>query len=497
MGKKITVVGGGIAGLASALRLQADGYDVTIYEKLDRLGGKMNQIKGKGFTFDLGPTIVMMPHIYRELLEYTGVKMEDYITFNPVDPMYKITFQDGEAMDATSDLNKLTYDLEARGHGVAEGYLKYLSGTYKKYNIAKTHFLERTFRSWRDFYNPKTLWNALRLRTLGTAQKAIEKYIKDEKIQNMVSFQTLYIGVSPYSGPSIYTIIPMIQTMYGVHYSKGGMYAYVEAVEKRFKELGGKVKLNSKVEEVLFEGKTATGILLNGEAIQSDAVVVNADFPRAMHSLIKSPKVRGKYTDQKLKKMKYSCSVFLMYLGLDKKVPDLRVHNLYFGGDFKQNLDEIFSGKLPEDPAYYMYSPSQIDDSVAPEGHEGIYVLVPVPELKTAQFEWTDEVKNAFKEKIMKKMMKEKGLEDLRDHIVFEEMFTPDLFSSELEAHYGATFGLAPTLDQSIYFRPRNVHPYGKKLYFAGSSVHPGAGIPIAITSGNLVHQEVKKDVPL
>jgi phytoene desaturase len=357
--------------------------------------------------------------------------------------------------------------------------------------------LERSFRSWRDLYNPKTLWNALRLRTLNTAQNAIEKYLKDEKMQNMVSFQTLYIGVSPYSGPSIYTIIPMIQTMYGVHYSKGGMYSYVKAVEKRFKELGGKIKLNAKVEEVLFEGKKARGIHLDGQDIQSDAVVVNADFPRAMKTLIKSPKIRGKYTDKKIASMKYSCSVMILYLGLDKKVPDLRVHNLYFGGDFKQNLDEIFTGKLPEDPAYYIYSPSQIDDTVAPEGHENIYVLVPVPELKTAQFEWTDEVKHAFKEKIFQKMMKEKGLEDLKDHIVFEDMYTPDKFSSELEAHYGATFGLAPTLFQSIYFRPRNVHPYGKNLYFAGSSVHPGAGIPIAMTSGKLVHHEVKKDLPL
>lgn len=497
MKKKITVVGGGIAGLASAIRLQSDGYDVTIYEKLERVGGKMNQIKGKGFTFDLGPTIVMMPHIYNELLEYTGVNPKDYIDFTALDPIYRITFEDGETMDATTDLNRTTVDLEKRGYGVAEGFLSYLRDTYQKYLVAKDHFIEKSFRTWRDFYNPKTLWNAMKLKTFDSAHHTIAKYIKDEKIQKMISFQTLYIGISPHNGPSIYTIIPMIETIYGVHYAKGGMYGYIQAIEKRFKEMGGKIELNSPVEEVLFDGKTAKGIKVNGKTIESDAVIVNADFPRAMSKLIKDPKIKGKYTEKKIKKMKYSCSVFLLYIGLDKKVPDLRVHNLYFGSNFEENLEEIFTGKLPTDPAYYIYSASQIDKDVAPEGHEGIYVLVPVPEMKTAQFEWTKEVKEAYKEKIYQKMMKNKGLEDLKEHIVFETMMTPPDFSSELEAHYGATFGLAPTLFQSNYFRPKNVHPYGKKLYFAGSSVHPGAGVPIALTSGKIVAGEVKKDLPL
>jgi phytoene desaturase len=275
------------------------------------------------------------------------------------------------------------------------------------------------------------------------------------------------------------------------------MYAYVEALERRFRELGGTVELNASVEEVLFEKQKAIGVKLNGQAIMADAVVVNADFPRAMNTLIKDPKVKGKYTEEKIAKMAYSCSVFLIYIGLDKKVPDLRVHNLYFGSDFEDNLSDIFSGCIPKDPAYYIYSPSRIDDTVAPEGHEGVYVLVPVPELKTGTFEWTEDVKQSFKEKIYAKMKKNPGMEDFDQHIVFEQLMTPPDFSEKMGVHYGATFGLAPTLLQSNYFRPKNVHPYGKNLYFAGSSVHPGAGVPIAITSGKLVHRELKKDVPL
>ncbi len=491
--KKISVIGSGVAGLTAALRLQHDGYDVTIYEMRKEVGGKMNQIKGKGFTFDLGPTIVMMPQIYYEVLAYTGVNPQDYINYQTLDPMYRITFWDGDIMDASTDLTKLMADLESRGDDVAKGYLNYLDKTYEKYLVAKDHFIEKSFRSRLDFYNPKTLIQALKLKTFDSAHHTIKKFVKDEKIQKALAFQTLYIGISPKKGPSIYTIIPMIETLYGVSYSKGGMYSYAKALEKRFKELGGKIEFNAKVHEIIIEGKETKGIKVNNQRIDSDAVVCNADFPYAMNNLIKNPKAKGKYTETYINNLDYSCSVFLMYLGINKKV-DLKVHNLYFGSDFDENLNEIFRGELPSDPAYYIYSPSQIDDSVAPEGKEALYVLVPVPELKTSTFEWTDDVVNAYREKILTKLEKLEGLEDLRKQIDFEEIMTPVRFEKELNAHYGATFGLAPTLKQSNYFRPRNVYPYAKNLYFAGSSVHPGAGVPIAITSGKLVHQEILKD---
>lgn len=492
--KNITVIGSGVAGLTTALRLQHDGYNVTIYEQRGEVGGKMNRVTGKGYTFDLGPTIVMMPDIYKEVLSYTGVNPDDYINFQPLDPMYRVTFPDGETIDASSDLSKMIVDLEKRGDDVAAGFLKYLHKTYDKYIIAKDHFIEKTFRKPSDFYNFKTLRNALKLKTFDSAHHTIQKYVKDEKIQNLLSFQTLYIGISPKKGPSIYTIIPMIETLYGVHYAKGGMYSYAQALEKRFKELGGTIKLNTKVDEVVFENKVAKGIRIGEETITSDAVVVNADFPYAMDNLIKDKKAKGKYTEKYIHNMKYSCSVMLLYIGVNKKIPNLKVHNLYFGKDFDENLNEIFTGKLPTDPAYYIYAPSVIDDSVAPEGKEALYVLIPVPELKTAAFNWNEKTIDHYKHKILDKIEQLEGLEDVRKHIDFLEIMHPVRFQNELNAMYGATFGLAPTLGQSNYYRPKNVHPYAKNLYFAGSSVHPGAGVPIAITSGKLVHQAIKED---
>ncbi len=492
---KISVVGGGVAGLSAALMLQSDGYDVTIYERRNQLGGKMSRIEKGGFMFDVGPTIVMMPHIYNDVLSYTGADPEDYISFEYLDPIYNVTFPDGEKMAVNTNLVDLIDDLEKRGEDVAKGYLKYLNETYEKYLVAKNHFIEKSFRSPRDFYNPKTLRQGLKLRTFDSAHHAISKYVDDEKIQKLLSFQTLYIGISPRKGPSIYTIIPMIETLYGVSYSKGGMYSYVEALEKRFKELGGTVKLNTEVEEVLFANKQTKGVKINGTPVYSDAVIMNADFPYAMNNLIKDKTAKGKYTEKKIHSMDYSCSVLLFYIGLNKKVPSLTVHNLYFGNDFDENLREIFSGKLPSDPAFYIYSPSQVDETVAPEGKENLYVLVPVPELKTSKATWDDATLEDYKEKVFKKLRSIEGLEDIDEQIDVLKIMTPKDFEGDLNAMYGSTFGLAPTLFQSNYWRPKNVHPYVRNLYFAGSSAHPGAGVPIAITSGKLVTQELKKDL--
>jgi phytoene desaturase len=310
----------------------------------------------------------------------------------------------------------------------------------------------------------------------------------------MLSFQTLYIGISPHNGPSIYTIIPMIETIYGVWYIKGGMYTMATAMEKLFEELGGKIHLNSNVEEIVIEDKKAKGVVINGEVIEADYVVVNADFPYAMKNLIKNEKDRGKYTNKKIDKMDYSCSVFLMYLGLNKKVSDdIRLHNIVFADDFEKNITDIFKGIDPKDPSIYMYIPTKFDNSLAPRGKEVLYVLAPVPELKTRGHKWTQEEINEYKKIVYDKIKTKKGLENIEELVEVEKIFTPNNFESEFNAMYGATFGLAPTLMQSNYFRPQNKFRYTGNLYFTGSSVHPGAGVPIALTSAKLAADELMK----
>jgi phytoene desaturase len=495
LSKKVIVVGAGTAGLASAIRLQNNGYDVEIYEKNPKVGGRMYQLEEKGFKFDVGPTIVMMPNVYKEVFEQTGRKAEDYIPMQKLNPIYSIQYTKDESLDVSTDLADLTEFLEGISEEDTLGYYRYLTQTYKRYLIAKDHFIEKSFRKPRDFYNLKTLINAYKLKTFNNAYNEISKFVKDDRLMKMLSFQTLYIGISPHNGPSIYTIIPMIETIYGVWYIKGGMYTMATSMAKLFEEMGGKIHLDSKVDEVVIKNKKANGIVVNGEVIEADYVLVNADFPYAMKNLLKNEKDRGKYTDKKVDKMDYSCSVFLMYLGLNKKVSDdTRLHNIVFANDFEKNISDIFEGNDPKDPSVYMYIPTKMDDSLAPKGKEVLYVLAPVPELKTRGHKWTQDEINDYKEIVYDKIKMKKGLENIEDMVEVEKIFTPNNFENEFNAMHGATFGLAPTLLQSNYFRPQNKFRYTENLYFTGSSVHPGAGVPIALTSAKLAADELMKD---
>ena len=494
MRKKVIVVGAGVGGLATAIRLQSKGYEVEIFEKEAMVGGKMNQIKGNGFTFDLGPTIVMMPEIYNEVFEVAGKDPKDYIPMESLDPIYSLTFHNGERVTASTDLVKLTKFLEGISYEDTQGYLSYLAEIYKRYLVAKDHFIYRAFRRPNDFYNLHTLRQALKLKTFDSAYHTISKYVKDDRLRKLLSFQTLYIGISPYNGPSIYTIIPMIESIYGVWFIKGGMYTMAKSMEKLFIELGGKINLNSPIDEIIIEDGKAVGIKVNSKEIKADSIVCNADFPYAMKNLIKEEKYKGKYKDKKIDKMKYSCSCFLMYLGLNRKLENFEVHNILFAKDFDKNIKDIFDGTIPEDPSIYFYLPSKVDSSLAPEGKESLYVLVPVPELSTCKTEWNDETIANYRKKVIDIIKDKTKIDNFEDLIEFEKIVIPNDFENRFNAYNGATFGLAPTLLQSNYYRPHNKASHCENLYFVGSSVHPGAGVPIVLTSAKLTASEVMKD---
>ncbi len=492
--KKIIVIGAGVAGLSAAVRLQKLGYEVTLYEKDRQVGGKMNQIKTAGFTFDLGPTIVMMPEIYREVFEFCGKDPDDYISMKKVDPMLKLYFNKEEPIEFSNDLIELTKTLENISPEDTQGYFAFLADIYQRYTIAKEAFITKSFRGFWDFYNPKSLWAGIRLRTFSDAYTSISKFVKDDRLRKSLAFQTLYIGVSPYQGPSLYTIIPMIELFYGVYFIEGGMYTLATSLARLFEELGGKIVYETSVDEILIDNKIAKGIRIGKEQVMADAIVCDADFPYAMKELIPDERKRGKYTNKKIAKFEYSCSCFLMYLGLDKKYPEEHLHSIYFAEDFKKNVDDLFErGKLPDDPSFYLYRPSLMDDSLAPEGQEGLYVLVPVPELSKYE-KWTEQTMQAYRQKIIR-LLKEKTIfKDIDEHIVSETLITPKDFSERFNAYNGATFGLKPTLKQSNYYRPHNKFSAAENLYFCGSSTHPGAGVPIVMQSAKLAVEELLRD---
>ncbi len=494
MSKTAIVVGAGVAGLASGIRLQNAGYDVTIVERHHKVGGKMSQLTFDGYTFDLGPTIVMMPELYREIFEITGRKAEDYISLERVDPMYSSYFDDGQThIRATNDLVDTMEMLEPMGD--AEGFLKYLSTLYSRFLIAKDHLLQRSFRSNKEFYNPFILSQGLKLKTLDSADNLLKKYIKDKRMRQMIAFQTLYIGISPFKGPSIYTIIPMIEYVYGIWFIRGGMYSMAKGMAKLFEEIGGKILLNHDVDEILIENSKTYGIRVNGETMPSDIVVCNADFPHAMKHLVKDTKYKGKYTDEKIDKMDYSCSCYVMYFGMDKKYEEIvDIHNFVFSDDLDENINQIFEGDHLDDPSLYMYIASKADPSLAPDGKDGIYVLMPVSNNATAKEPWTDSTSRIYRQKAIDKITKLPGMHNFEKEIISEKQFTPNDFESIFNAYNGATFGISPKLTQSNHMRPQSTATHCKGLYFTGSSTHPGAGVPIVLLSAKIAANDIISD---
>lgn len=496
---KIAVIGGGVSGLAAASRLSANGHQVDIYEKNKQIGGRMNQIKQDGFTFDMGPTIVMMPEVYRDVFNYAQKNMNNYLEIKQLSHIYDVYFSESDQIRVPTDLAQLRDMLEAIEPNSTHSFMSFLTDIYERYEIARKHFLERTFRKPTDFYNPFTLYQGMKLKTFDKADNLIEKYVDNEKIQKILAFQTLYIGIDPKRSPSLYSIIPMIELMFGVHFIKGGMYSFVNALQTLNEELGTQIYTDASVEEIIIDTrfKRAEGLKINGRIEKYDKILCTADFPYAVSSLIKDEQQPKKYTTQKVDDMDYSCSAFLMYVGVDKDLSgEILLHNVIFSKDFDNNINEIFTGEVSEDPSIYVYAPSVEDKSLAPEGQTGVYVLMPVSELKTGDVDWSNEtIITHVKDIIYKKLSTIKALENLKDQVVMEIIYTPKDFEGDYNAKFGAAFGLMPTLAQSNYYRPPNVSRDYKNLYFAGASVHPGAGVPIVLTSAKITVEEILADI--
>ena len=497
MKKKVIVVGAGVAGLASAIRLQHAGYQVELYEKESTPGGKMNRIEMDGYKFDLGPSIVMMPELYREIFELCNRNPDDYIPMERLDPMYQVYFSDipDNPIDISSDLTKLTKTMESISEEDAEGFFHYLHEIYKRYLVGKHDIIQRPFRKHSDFYNLPMLRKALKMKAFDTADHFIGKYIKNERLKQIISFQTLYIGISPFKGPSFYTMLPMIQFLYGVWFIKGGMYTMALAMEKLFKELGGTIFYDKNVQEICIKNHKATGIMVDDQKVPSDFIVCNADFPYAMKNLINDKTAKGKYTDKKIDSMEYSCSCFLLYLGMNKKYEEIEhVHNFIFNEKMEKNMHDIFTGEKLTNASFYVYIASKMDPSLAPDGKDGLYILMPVSNADAADYQWNDETIDYYRSHILDTLKKIHGFENVENEIVTETCITPLDFESKFNAYNGAAFGLQPTLFQSNNLRPQSKASNCSNLYFTGSSTHPGAGVPIVLLSARIAAQELMHD---
>jgi phytoene desaturase len=340
------------------------------------------------------------------------------------------------------------------------------------------------------------LRQALKLKTFDSAEHMMASFMPDRDLQQMLSFQTLYIGVSPQNGPSLYNIIPMIELLYGVWFIKGGMHTMAAQMARLFEELGGIIHYNAHVDKILTDGKAVKGISVGEEERLAPYVVCNADFPYAITELIEEPSVRGRYTPEKIEKMDYSCSCLVFYWGVEGTFPQLATHTFVISEDLEDNLNSIFDGRLIRDPSIYLHIPSQVDPAMAPLGKSSFYALMPVSELHTARYKWTDETVDGYRKKAIQTLSALPGLTDLEGRITVERVFTPMDFERQFRAYRGATFGLQPTLRQSNHWRPQAKSMRCEGLYFTGSSTHPGAGVPIVLQNGKICAEELRRDEP-
>ncbi len=498
MNKKVIVIGAGVAGLSAAIRLQNAGYNVEIYEQEEMPGGKMHQIMADGHTFDVGPTLVMMPLVYREVFELAGRDPDDYIPMTKLDPMYEVYFKGKpyRRYVVNSDLVDLMKMVESKGPVNARGFLAYLAEIYKRYQVALEYFISRPFRKKSEIYTPKMIRQALKLKTFDSADHMMASFMPDKDLQQMLSFQTLYIGVSPKKGPSLYNIIPMIELLYGVWFVKGGMHTVAEQMAELFIELGGKINYSSHVDRIITGNGRVRGISTGGNEIDAPYVLCNADFPYAITELVQEKKIRGRFTQQKVDKMDYSCSCLVFYWGVEGECKELAVHTFIISEDLDDNLERIFDGRLIDDPSIYLHIPSRIDPDMAPAGKSSLYLLIPVSELVTAKYSWSAETLDHYRKKAIAALAGIPGLSDIKDRITTERIFTPEDFKRHFSAYRGATFGLQPTLRQSNHWRPQAKSMECEGLYFTGSSTHPGAGVPIVIESGRICAEELRRDEP-
>ena len=487
--QRIVVIGSGFGGLAAAVRLAARGHDVTLLDKRDQPGGRAYVYRQDGFTFDGGPTVITAPWLITELFDLAGRRADDYVTMVPVDPFYRIFFPDGDHFDYSGDSDRMLAEVGRVSGEPADGdgYLEFVRRTERIFDKGFTELAGRPFLHVTDML--KVAPDLVRLESYRSVYGFVSRFVKDERLRQVLSFHPLLVGGNPFQTTSIYTLIHFLERHWGVWFALGGTGAVVDALVRLFGELGGRVCLDTEVGEILTAGGKATGVrLTDGKELPADVVVCNAEVAGAYERLLPAA-ARRKYTDRKLARMRYSMSLVVIYFGTDRQYrgsdgPSLAHHDIILGPRYGPLLADIFTTKrLAEDFSLYLHAPTMTDPSLAPAGCEAFYVLAPVPHLG-GRSDWALEAK-PYRDRIIK-YLEDHYLPDLSKHIVTEHMIDPRHFRDTLNSYLGSAFSVEPVLTQSAWFRPHNRSEELPNLYFVGAGTHPGAGLPGVLSSAKI-----------
>ena len=478
------VIGSGFGGIAAALRLKAKGHKVVLIEKHQDLGGRARVFKRNGFTFDGGPTVITAPYLINELFELFKKNPKDYIELSPLKIWYQFIFEDRSKFNYSGNENEMKAQIGELSQEDVQGYEKLVNFTKKIFDKGFTELADVPFD--KPFVMMQQLPALLKLKSYKSVYSLVSSYIKNEKLRRMLSMHPLLVGGNPFTTTSIYGLILYLEKKWGIHYSMGGTGNIIKGFEKLMNEVGIKVIKGNEVKKIISKNTKITGVQLsNDNTINADIVICNADPPAVYEKLLDGNNNNSFLFNWKKKRMEYSMGLFVYYFGTKKIYENVEHHTIKFGNKYKEHLDDIFDKKkLNEDISYYLHRPSATDKSMAPEGNDCFYVLVPVPNNQSG-IDWNTEGEK-MKSLIINKMEKDL-MPNLKENIVEDFYLTPDYFEKDLNTKFGSGFSIQPKFTQSAYFRFHNKSEIYDGLYFVGAGTHPGAGVPGVLSSAKVL----------
>lgn len=490
MTPSILIIGAGPGGLAASILLAAAGLRVRILERLPVVGGRTSRIESDGYRFDLGPTFFLYPRVLEEILAAAGTSLRAEVEMVRLDPQYRIQFGAGGKLDCTANIRSMEEQIGRLCPADVPGFGKFLKENRDKLE-RMLPCLENPFLGWQDVVNLRLMKLLPMIRPHQSVDTYLGRFFSDERVRLAFCFQSKYLGMSPFRCPSLFSILSFLEYEYGVYHPIGGCAAVTQALARVAARLGVEISLGEDVQELVIEKGRARGVRTAGGEVRADAVVLNADFARAMQRMIPNQQ-RRRWSDEKIARKKFSCSTFMMYLGVEGRF-DLPHHTIHIATDYRRNLDEIENRHvLSEDPSFYVQNACVTDPSLAPRDHSALYVLAPVTH-QHPNVDWARE-KQRFRALLYRQMAKA-GYHDVERRVRYEKIITPQDWDQRYEIHQGATFNLAHTLDQMLHLRPHNRFEDVAGVYLVGGGTHPGSGLPVIFESARISSRLLLQDL--
>lgn len=487
MSQSVIIIGAGFAGLSAAAFMAKEGWQVTVIEKGATAGGRARQLKGSGFTFDMGPSWYWMPDVFERFFAQFGKKRSDYYALTRLDPSYRIYWKD-DVTDIPADYDSLKKLFESLETGSAEQLDTYLAEAAHKYKIGMQDLVYKPGQSLTEFLDWKVVKNVFRLDVFTSIKKHIARHFTHPKLQQIMEFPVLFLGALPENTPALYSLMNYADIKGGTWYPQNGMFSIVQAMQLLCEELRVRFRFNEEAEQIIIEKSSAKKLITNKGAYSADAIISGADYHFTESTLL--PQEARSYTEEYWDKKVLAPSCLIYYVGLNKKLENVLHHSLFFDVPFDRHAAEIYTNpQWPGQPLFYLCVSSKTDDAVAPEGGENLFILIPVA---SGLKEDSEELRERYFKMVIDRLESRTG-ETVREHIVYKKTFSVSDFIHDYHSFKGNAYGLANTLAQTAIFRPSCQSKKVKNLFYTGQFTVPGPGVPPSLISGEVVSKQVLK----